>query len=192
MSNIQENLQKILSAVWGKDVRQAIHDAIHDCYEDGSAGSVDLIAREGIEDLEENSATKTELQNEATARSNGDQNVLDELNDYKDEVSQITTVEPTRTQADITIVDAETILRKNGKFVEAKLRFTLNNHITSPTTLFTFPDGYKPLAVCRIITHDWNLQSAVRFNLHPNGEFQTVDSIAMNYSFILSFVYMVE
>lgn len=34
MSNIQENLKKILAAVYGKDVRQAIHDSIHDCYED--------------------------------------------------------------------------------------------------------------------------------------------------------------
>ena len=51
MSNIAENLKKILSAVRGKDVRQAIHDSIHDCYEDGKVGATDLLARERIDNL---------------------------------------------------------------------------------------------------------------------------------------------
>lgn len=51
MSDIETNLQNILDAVYGKDVRQAIHDAIHDCYEDGKAGSTDLIAREILNNL---------------------------------------------------------------------------------------------------------------------------------------------
>lgn len=51
MSNIEQNLQKILSSRYGKDVRQSIHDSIHDCYEDGKAGTVDLVAREQIANL---------------------------------------------------------------------------------------------------------------------------------------------
>ena len=51
MSNIEQNLQKILSSRYGKDVRQSIHDSIHDCYEDGKAGAVDLVARERIDNL---------------------------------------------------------------------------------------------------------------------------------------------
>lgn len=51
MSNIEQNLQKILSTRFGKDVRQAIHDGIHDCYEDGKTGAVDLVAREQIANL---------------------------------------------------------------------------------------------------------------------------------------------
>ena len=51
MSNIEQNLQKILSSRYGKDVRQSIHDGIHDCYEDGKAGAVDLVARERINNL---------------------------------------------------------------------------------------------------------------------------------------------
>lgn len=51
MSNIEENLAFILSSRYGKDVRQAIHDAIHDCYEDGKAGATDLVAREQIANL---------------------------------------------------------------------------------------------------------------------------------------------
>ena len=34
MSNIDNYLKKILSAVYGKDVRQAIHDSISECYKD--------------------------------------------------------------------------------------------------------------------------------------------------------------
>ena len=51
MSNIEENLAFILSSRYGEDVRQAIHDAIHDCYEDGRAGATDLVAREQIANL---------------------------------------------------------------------------------------------------------------------------------------------
>ena len=50
-SNIEQNLSKILSSRYGKDVRQAIHDGIHNCYEDGKAGATDLIARERINNL---------------------------------------------------------------------------------------------------------------------------------------------
>ena len=37
MSNIEQNLQKILSSRYGKNVRQSIHDSIYDCYEDVKA-----------------------------------------------------------------------------------------------------------------------------------------------------------
>lgn len=50
-SSIQQFLNKILLSRYGKDVRQAIHDAIHQCYEDGKAGSTDLVAREQIANL---------------------------------------------------------------------------------------------------------------------------------------------
>jgi hypothetical protein len=49
MANIKDYLSQILKARYGKDVRQSIHDAIHQCYEDGKAGSVDLEARELID-----------------------------------------------------------------------------------------------------------------------------------------------
>lgn len=51
MSDIEQNLAFILSSRYGEDVRQAIHDAIHDCYEDGKAGATDLVAREQIANL---------------------------------------------------------------------------------------------------------------------------------------------
>ena len=44
--DIETALEYILSAQYGKDVRQAIHDAIHACFDEGGAGSTDLQARE--------------------------------------------------------------------------------------------------------------------------------------------------
>lgn len=58
MAGIQEYLDKIKTAVYGRDVRQAIHDAIKTCYDDGSAGATDLTARE-------NAATALETANQA-------------------------------------------------------------------------------------------------------------------------------
>ncbi len=49
MADIQNLLQQLLNAVYGKDVRQAIHDAIEKCYYDGKAGAVDLEARQKID-----------------------------------------------------------------------------------------------------------------------------------------------
>lgn len=51
MATIQEYLNNILKAVYGKDVRQNIHDAIQQCYEDGKVGAVDLVARQRIDNL---------------------------------------------------------------------------------------------------------------------------------------------
>lgn len=49
--DIETALEMILEAQYGKDVRQAIHDAIHRCYEEGGSGSIDLTARENIQNL---------------------------------------------------------------------------------------------------------------------------------------------
>lgn len=46
MADVQLLLKAILEAVYGKDVRQSIHDAIQQCYYDGKAGGNDLEARD--------------------------------------------------------------------------------------------------------------------------------------------------
>ena len=48
MANIQDYLNQIKNAIYGKDVRQAIHDGIEQCYKDGRAGAIDLVARQEI------------------------------------------------------------------------------------------------------------------------------------------------
>ena len=63
-SKIEEFLNKILSSRYGKDVRQAIHDGIYQCYEDGKVGAVDLLARKRIDNLvanDEDSEGNSEL-----------------------------------------------------------------------------------------------------------------------------------
>ena len=51
MGSIEDFLNKIKTTRLGKDVRQSIHDAIQQCYYDGKAGSVDLFARQRIDNL---------------------------------------------------------------------------------------------------------------------------------------------
>lgn len=52
MASIQEYLDLIKNAIYGKDVRQAIHDGIQQCYYDGKAGSTDLEARQRLDSAE--------------------------------------------------------------------------------------------------------------------------------------------
>jgi hypothetical protein len=66
-SNIQTLLKNILSAVYGKDVRQSIHDGIKQCYYDGKAGAVDLEARETAEALSARMDTFTKLPSGSTS-----------------------------------------------------------------------------------------------------------------------------
>ena len=61
MSQIQTYLNKIKNAIYGKDVRQAIHDGIRQCYEDGKSGQLDLIAREGVAEIKADYQTKLML-----------------------------------------------------------------------------------------------------------------------------------
>lgn len=52
MATIQTYLNQIKNAIYGKDVRQAIHDGIQQCYYDGKAGSTDLEARQRLDTAE--------------------------------------------------------------------------------------------------------------------------------------------
>lgn len=70
MSKIQDYLNKIATAVYGKDVRQSIVDAISQCYRDGKSGSIDLEAREEMELLSarvENLTANSEISTEGNA-----------------------------------------------------------------------------------------------------------------------------
>ena len=51
MSDIHDYLRQILSAVYGDDMRNAIHNSIEACYNDGKSGSTDLTARRQIANL---------------------------------------------------------------------------------------------------------------------------------------------
>lgn len=66
MSAIETYLDKIKSAVYGKDVRQSIHDGIKQCYYDGKAGATDLEARERAAAAEARMDTFTALKSGST------------------------------------------------------------------------------------------------------------------------------
>lgn len=72
MSDIEKYVHDIENAVKGKEVRSAIANGIRQCYEDGKAGEVDLIAREGVTRLNEQKADAIKLDKEISDRSNSD------------------------------------------------------------------------------------------------------------------------
>ena len=74
MADIQQLLKSILSAVYGKDVRQSIHDGIKQCYYDGKAGAIDLEARERAAAAESRMDTFAALPSGSTA---GDAELMD-------------------------------------------------------------------------------------------------------------------
>lgn len=74
MADVQNLLKKILSAVYGKDVRQSIHDAIKQCYYDGKAGGNDLEARDRAAAAEARMDTFTQLKSGSTT---GDAELID-------------------------------------------------------------------------------------------------------------------
>lgn len=67
MAGIQDYLNKILSSVYGKDVRQSIHDGIKECYYEGKAGATDLEARERAAAAEARMDTFTKLPSGSTS-----------------------------------------------------------------------------------------------------------------------------
>lgn len=59
MTDIEIYLSQIISERFAKDVRQAIHDAIYQCYYDSKVGALDLVARQQIANLvSENNPTE--------------------------------------------------------------------------------------------------------------------------------------
>lgn len=74
MADVQNLLKKILSSIYGKDVRQSIHDAIKQCYYDGKAGGNDLEARDRAAAAEARMDTFTKLKAGSTT---GDAELID-------------------------------------------------------------------------------------------------------------------
>lgn len=65
MSTIEENLQKILTAVYGEEVRGAIHDSIAQCYSDTSEGKT--LAEAAAEEATEAAGDASDAADEANS-----------------------------------------------------------------------------------------------------------------------------
>lgn len=74
MADVQALLKSILTAVYGRDVRQSIYDAIKQCYYDGKAGGNDLEARDRAAAAEARMDTFTKL---AEGSTTGDAELKD-------------------------------------------------------------------------------------------------------------------
>lgn len=74
LTDVQLLLENILKAVYGRDVRQSIHDAIKQCYYDGKAGAYDLEARDRAAAAEARMDTFTTL---AEGSTTGDAELID-------------------------------------------------------------------------------------------------------------------
>lgn len=68
---IQELLDGIDEAQYGRDMRKYIHKGIQKCYEEGSAGETDLVARAAIEDILGNFATVESTSSASRAYNQG-------------------------------------------------------------------------------------------------------------------------
>ena len=66
MAEVRTLLNNIKNAIYGKDVRKSIHDAIEQCYYDGKAGGNDLEARDRAAAAEARMDTFTSLKNGST------------------------------------------------------------------------------------------------------------------------------
>ena len=150
MATIIENLKKILEARYGKDVRQAIHDSIENCYNDGKAGSIDLQARQMLGDTNISSiadgtvtgSVKT-LSDEATENESAISEVNSKLGNT--DISAI---------GDGTVTGGLNALNSNLDRINSKIIYrdvTITGDSIKPggdISLFCdIPSGYTPLSV---------------------------------------------
>ena len=172
-ATIQELLQGIMDSQYGRDMRQFIHDAIQKCYEEGSAGETDLVARGMIEDLLGNFATVESSSTASRAYSEGELLVYNSIM-YKVTASiaqggtitpgtncQATTIEESyesNLNANIKTSlalnesyymngfhDSASYFYKNGRTVVVRIDVTFNGTPgTAYSQVYTLPEGYRP------------------------------------------------
>ena len=174
MGNIQDLLAQILSARYGRDVRQSIHDAIETCYEDGHAGAIDLQAREDIAQEVTDREDADVLINGRIDTANGAIDGLsDRIDTIEDELSASAAGSITDTIWTTTYYN---FLTKNGNVVSLVTGGASASpvSITSETVLFKVPEGFRPKAVIRFLctyqassSGETQIRAAI---LSPNGE----------------------
>ena len=127
---IQELLQGIDDAQYGRDMRQFIHKGIQKCYEEGSAGETDLTARNAIDNMGNSIATVETTTTASRAYAVGDYLLYEgQLYKVKRAISKNGTLVIGTNIEDITVAD---IMQKLDLFTET---------VRSTTTLSTYIKG---------------------------------------------------
>lgn len=153
MSNIEQNLKQILNAKYGKDVRQSIHDSIHDCYEDGKAGAVDLVAREQIANLVANQGDGTKDSELADIRVGADGITYDSAGEaVRRQVSELSEeseeIKDKSTQFSYKSFWKKGIIGGDGNEAESETRIISKNAISiDKIKVLSVKSGYK-FAIC--------------------------------------------
>ena len=94
MATVKQNLQKIMSAVRGADVRQAIHDSIDQCYKDAT-GNPESSAR-----------LANELRNEENTRRTADLQLQNEIENQAARITNLASLNSGSTTGDAELIDA--------------------------------------------------------------------------------------
>ena len=144
MADVQALLKSILTAVYGKDVRQSIHDAIKQCYYDGKAGGNDLEARDRAAAAEARMDTFVKLADgsttgdaelkdirvglDGTVYTTAGRAVREQIRDTR--VIEVSATQPTRDNTVMWLNPAETNFVKvpivqNGETVELELAYSM-------------------------------------------------------------------
>lgn len=148
MSNIEQYLADILAARYGEEVRQSIHDAIKQCYEDGRAGAIDLEARADIaaettarealdtrvEALENDTTTAAEVTYDDTTTQLGATDVQGAIGALNNNLTDsVVPVDVTATFGSSAFTNKVAFCKKIGKMIFYNIRFTTGN-ATYPTS----------------------------------------------------------
>lgn len=141
MSNIEQYLADILAARYGEEVRQSIHDAIEQCYEDGRAGAIDLEARADIasldtrvETLESDTTTAAEVTYDDTTTQLGATDVQGAIGALNNNLTDsVVPVDVTVTFGSSAFTNKVAFCKKIGKMIFYNISFTTGN-VTYPTS----------------------------------------------------------
>lgn len=164
MADITELLRNIKTKVYGKDVRQSIHDAIKQCYLDGKAGAVDLLARSRIDTIVANNnstsgnselvdirvgadgktynsageAVRTQIENISTGQE-GVVKSVPALNEHMESARE----RMTETKADMRFFSNGSINSGTGEITESKKELVSVLYDRHKNEAISVPEGYE-------------------------------------------------